>query len=254
MKKGDQNNSADDEILCARVNEALKNADSHSRCSFIGFLDERQAQLVKRKIGNIGNVLYWGGADECERVVLGVFPDWMENDSAQFPIEALTFTFRKESTLSHRDILGSLMGLGIERDTVGDILVGEGRAVIFVRTEVVKYIVTQMTKIGREGVKISSGYEGELPKGAALLPISTTIASPRLDCVVAALINCGRTEAAQRISAGTVSLNFAPCISVSQEVKEKDKLSIRGEGKFLIEQIGPLTRKKRLSFRAGKYQ
>lgn len=254
MKQRDQFASAEDSILLARISDALRNAEDRSRAGFVGFLDERQAALAARELRGKPNVRFWGGGEECERVLLGIFPEWQEPEDECFPLTAVTMRFRKEATIGHRDVLGSLMGLGVERDTVGDIRIGPGRAVVFVRREILPYFLTQITKIGREGVSVSEGVELPLPERAALLPIADTIASARLDCVVSSLVNASRSDAAQRIAAGLVMLNFAVCLSVSQEVAVGDKISVRGEGKFVVQQIGPLTRKQRLSFRAGKYQ
>ena len=250
---GRMNTGAEDAILRARIEDALRSAESHARLSFVGFLDERQAAMAREILQRRKDVLLWGGDASCERVVLGIFPAWQEPDPEDFPITAVTLRFRKEAALTHRDVLGSLMGLGVARDTIGDIRMERGRAVVFVRREILSYFLTQLTKIGREGVSVAEGADFPLPGGAKMVPISGTIASPRLDCVVAALINASRSNAADRIVSGNVLLNFLPCVSVSKEVAEGDKITVRGVGKFCVEQIGPLTRKQRLSFCAGKY-
>ncbi len=79
----------------------------------------------------------------------GFFPDYMEADAEAFPIAPLTLTYRKEDKLGHRDFLGSFMGLGIEREAVGDILIGEGRCVVFVREEPVLFGQHKENRAGR---------------------------------------------------------------------------------------------------------
>ncbi len=77
---------------------------------------------------------------------------------------------------------------------------------------------------------------------------------PRLDAVLKVMIGSSREEAARRIAAGLVSVNHAPCLSASAAVKEGDRVSVRGEGRFLVDALGPPTRKGRLFITVKKYR
>lgn len=245
----------DPAITEARIREALRNAQNRGKPCFVGFLDLQQAararELASRAPVETG---CWGGYDDAQRVVFGAFPDYLEPDPVHYPVTALEVRFRRSAVLTHRDVLGSLMALGIERDTIGDLLLEEGRAVLFVRTELAEHIAQQLTRIGGEGVCVATAENPQLPPPKPLIPISSTIASPRIDCVVAVLAGCGRASAAEQISRGLVTCSGLICTSVSQDVSPGDVITIRGEGKFRIEAIGPQTKKGRLAFRAGKYQ
>ena len=83
---------------------------------------------------------FYGGYEDSERKVLGLY---FYDEIEDFPVTALEITFRKADKLTHRDFLGALMSLGIERDTVGDILVEDGRCVVFVKSEISSYITSQ---------------------------------------------------------------------------------------------------------------
>ena len=106
----------DDSWLLARVSDAARLCSDRSYPCFVGFLDERQRALAGnalRKNQNV-QVLFWGGHEEAERTLLGVFPSFLEPDPTMFPLQSLGFSWREAVHLTHRDFLGSLMGLGIK--------------------------------------------------------------------------------------------------------------------------------------------
>lgn len=242
------------DLTAARIRDALRNASLRGRPYFVGFLDLQQAALARSEAQRCAvQTACWGGYEEAERVVFGAFPDRYEPDMGDFPVTALEVRFRKNASLGHRDFLGSLMALGVERDTVGDLLLEEGRAILFVRKELAGHLAQQLDRVGREGVQTVVTENPELPPPKPRIPISSTVASPRLDCIVAVLAHCGRTAAAEQIVRGMVMQNGRVCDRVADEVSEGDVLSIRGVGKFRIEALGPFTKKQRLSFRAGQY-
>jgi RNA-binding protein YlmH len=254
-KSSSSSSNSDDSILEAKLQDAVELCYSNNCAYFVGFLDEREAALTKEIMKRCGfeNYMLWGGYEASERVVFGVFPDYMTPDTTAFPITPLTALFRKSDILSHRDFLGALMGAGIERDTLGDILVEEGRCVLFIRPEIAQYILLQITKIGRVGVKLTQGMQEPLPQGQIFAPLSAVVASSRLDCMVAALTCISREKASALITAGSVMLNHKEETSVSANVHDGDKLSIRGKGRFILDRIGPDTKKGRLSIAGRKY-
>lgn len=154
--------------------------------------------------------LFFGGYEDAERTLLGVFPSYMEPDPAAFPILPLGFSYRREASLNHRDFLGTLLSLGVKRETVGDIVCGEGLTVAFVEEELAAHFASGVEKVGGEGVRIQCPYEGELPGGREFEERRDTVASPRLDAVLKVMIGTSREEAAHRIAAGMVSVNHVP--------------------------------------------
>lgn len=133
------------ELLLAKLRDAVRTA--RRRPCFLGFLDESQAAFCREALRREpGEYLLWGGYEGAERVMAGFFPDYMEPAYEDFPISALTFSYRPGDKLSHRDFLGSFMGLGIERSVIGDLLVEEGRTVAFVRREMERYFLESLRK------------------------------------------------------------------------------------------------------------
>ena len=241
-------------LLVSRIQDALKICNNSSIPKFVGFLRPEETALVGAAVANYNlKHLLFGGYENAERVFFGVFPDWCEEYEEQFPITALTFTFRKADTLSHRDFLGSFMSLGITRESVGDILIEEGRAVAFFTKEVAPYIKEQTSKIGKVGVQIQEGYTGALPGRSAFAEVTHTVASARLDCVVAALAGVSRNTAAEFIEQKLVTLNSVCCEKATATLKNSDNLSIRTKGKFIIDSIDEQTKKGRLKIKARKY-
>lgn len=244
----------DQKLLLRKLEDGI--ALSQKRPWFLGFLSEEEAAVcldfLKRK--KELQFCFFGGYPEAERKILGLFPDFLEPQESLFPLQALTFTYRAEAKLSHRDFLGSLMGLGIERSTVGDILPGDGNCVAFVRAELADYIAQDLQKIGREGVKLTKGMDAPLQAARTFETLSGVIASERLDCMVAFLCRTGRNQAAELITSGFVAKNHREILSVSDKLREGDVLSIRKHGKFIIDQFGPLTAKGRLTVVCRKYK
>ena len=251
----DLKNNSDDAVLEARLRDAVRLAQSGGHPRFVGFLDERQAAATKKLMLNIifENYMFWGGHDSSERVVFGAFPDFLEPDAAAFPITAVTAVFRPCDSLSHRDFMGALLANGIVRETLGDILVDEGRCVLFLRNEITDFVLSQTEKIGRVGVNMTVGATQPLPEGGNFEDFSTVVASARLDCIVAAVIGSSREKSSALISAGLVTLNHETNTSVSASVAQGSKFSVRGKGRFVIDRLGPVTKKGRLSIAGRKY-
>lgn len=116
---------------------------------------------------------------------MGVFPDYMEPLDEEFPVTGLTVKFRRQDALSHRDFMGSFLAQGVVRASLGDILAEEGRAVLFVKTELAPHFLSQIDKIGRVGVQITKGFTDPLPQAHSFQPMGGVVASERLDCLVA---------------------------------------------------------------------
>lgn len=244
-----------DAILEAKLCDAVRLAQSGSQPRFVGFLDERQALAAQKTINHIlfKNYMLYGGYDGSERVVFGAFPDFIAPDAAKFPISAVTASYRACDRLTHRDFLGALLANGIQRETLGDILVEEGRCVIFARSEISEFILSQTQKIGRVGVRLVKGAMQPLPSGRNFEDFSAVVASARLDCIVAAAIGTSREKSSEIIRAGLVMLNHEVNTSVSAVVAPDSKLSIRGKGRFVLDRLGPMTKKGRLSIAGRKY-
>lgn len=216
---------------------------------FTAFLTEREQQLAKFTAEASGaDCSFWGGYETAVRKMFS-FPMAEPED---FPLEAVTFSFRGKDKLTHRDFLGALMSLGVKRDQIGDILVAEGAAVIFASKTVVS-LLSEIEKVGRVGVRLQSGICIDLPQ-QEFDEISVICASNRIDAVISAVCGLSREKSAALIKAGAVVINGVQCSSVSENVAEGDIFSVKGYGKFIFDSVGNLTKKGKNHIIIKKYK
>ncbi len=232
------------ELLLARVDDARVSCELNNKPKFLGFLSKEESVLVDNYLKN-RNVKYsfFGGEHQAQRVYLCCYPEWM--DEAFFPISAVTFAFRTQDVLRHRDFLGALMSLGIKRESVGDILIEDGRAVVFLSREIEDFVLKNLAKVGRVGVTAKVGYELPLPETDAMTEKTATVASLRLDCVVSAVANLSRNTANEYIENGFVAVNSVVCEKPTKTLCDGDVLSVRHKGKFQISSCDKKTKKDR---------
>ena len=241
-----------DRLLIARVRDAIA-AASDCNTRYIGFLDEHGSAVAVNAAGQYPHMRLYGGYEDAERVFAAFYAEYCEPAEDEFPICAVTVISRRAAALSHRDYLGSLMSLGITRESGGDILCEDGRAVIFLSTGVSEYVIAQLDRVGGEGVEVARGFDTPLPQSGGFEQLRLTVASARLDCIVGALCAKSRSWAAEAIESGIVSVNSIQCCTVTRRVHSGDKVTVRGYGKYRIDDVGQTTRKGRIVLLALKY-
>lgn len=256
--------STEDRLFCDRIRDVVKQAAHHCTSRFTHFLDERQQALcqellekdalLREMLDDGMEVQLFGGHDLAQRKMLGAFSAYCPEEERQFPIQPVTFTYRKADSLSHRDFLGAFMSLSIKRELIGDILTEPGLAVVFLTEVAARVVMDEIDKVGRVGVEKTLGVPDHLPDGFTLEPIRGTVGSMRLDCVVGLVTNLSREKAAALVKSGAVSVNFFVNTQVSDSLKEGDILSIRGWGRYTVIQVGGQSKKGRLHLTCGKYQ
>ena len=247
--------TSDDSLLRSRIEDTVRLCDKRGVPCFLGFLDLREQALAQQVLHGLAMdavCSFWGGYSDAESAMLAVSPAYYVAVEADYPLCAVAFQYRSQKKLTHRDVLGTLMSLGLRRDAVGDILCGDGLSVVFVRSEVCPFICDQVDRIGGEGVTVIPEYNGELPIHVEYESIRETVASPRIDSVVKALTHCSRERAADMIRFGLVSINHIPTDSVTKAVAAGDTISIRGFGRYHVDQVGPETKKGRLALHARR--
>lgn len=246
---------SEDKLLISRAEDALRIAGDRYCVKTLGFLNPHQRALVERHLLPDPDmcVEFDGGYAEAERTLLVCRPEYCIPGPEEY-LCLLEFTGRDTAELSHRDYLGSLMGLGITRENIGDILVLENRALAFVKPEIAAYIMQNLTKIGRCGVHIrrTSPAEAEIPP-RPVRDVQGTVSSLRLDSVLSAGIGVSRSKAADLIRGGLVTVNWELVQDVSASLREGDVISVRGHGRMKLSQIGGLTRKNRYSITVSRY-
>lgn len=246
----------EEKILAARFSDLVEEVRLREIPRTLGFLDERQQEIVRScaAAAHWERYAFYGGCPDAERAYVGLFPGYMDlEDQSIYPIAPVTFTFRPQDTLTHRDFLGTFMSLGIKRETVGDILVEEGRCVAFFHDRLLPLLQDEVKKVGGTAVRLSTEPPQTLPSRFQLEPVEGVVSSLRLDCVVALLTGKSRELSAQLIRTGRVTVNHSLSLSVSDTVEGGDRISVRGFGRFRLDAPGEITRKGRIHLSYQKY-
>lgn len=248
--------SKEDEVLLARVYERITLGAQRSIPASSCFLSRREQMLCQELLRGEAFVFY-GGAPLAERELCCFLPDYLDESwlcSEDSPIAAVRAVYFEADTLSHRDFLGSLMGIGIKRETVGDIYVGKGSCDFLVLREILPYVLQNLTSAGRTKLHVEeiALQEVKVPQ-QAVKTIRDTVSSLRLDGVVSSGFSISRGKAADYIAAGKAELNYLPCQKGDKSVCEGDLISIRGLGKIRLEAVGGSTKKGRISIEISRF-
>lgn len=252
--------------LYARLDDLCRVAD-RGEVGLSDFLTPRELHYAEAYLKKSGaSFLSFGGYADAERRKIYVLPDYMEgvscvgelddygHDSSVGAVRVNTAGYRK---LSHRDYLGSILGLGLERSVIGDILVlGDdgASAVIFCNKALVPFLTEELVWVAREkvkcvAVKIS---EVEIPE-RKFLAINDTVASPRADCIVGALCSLSRDKAREAVVSGLVEVNFEPEERPDRALSAPCLVSVRGYGRFRVISVEDKTKKGRYRLVAEKF-
>ncbi|MDY4413825.1 MAG: YlmH/Sll1252 family protein [Ruminococcus sp.] len=256
---------SDKSIIPARTEDLIRQSVKICSPAYSMFLDEKQCAETEKILLNRPDIKYalWGGYDDAQRKILCIYSlsgcDYLdelysEGLTEEIPMKCLTFVYRKSDVLTHRDFLGSLMALRLKRETVGDIVVAEGKTQIFVTDTASKLICSTVGKIGRTGVKIYDDMPFDIVKKQEFQDICGTVASMRADSVISLALRISREKSAQLIRNTGIQINFTPVFSVSYEMKCKDVFSVKGYGKFIIDEISGISKKGRLHIAIKKYK
>ncbi len=232
-----------------RIDDLLTVSEKRRRPGFTAFLNEAEQRYAGEYLEERGaDFCFWGGFESCTRRMLCIFP---ESGEESFPIYSLTFTFRSADSLSHRDFLGSFLSLGINREQIGDILTADGYAIVFC-TKTAYSLISELTKIGKTGVAVNEGITRAVPE-VRFTEQSVVVASLRADCVVSAVSGLSREKSADYIKSGHFMLNYEVCTNVSKLLADRDIITLRGYGKFVLASGGTETKKGRLRIELKKY-
>lgn len=260
------------EQLFIRIDDIARRSvmtDSH-------FLNAKEQYFLKShldSVGYSGKYIFYGGCEGTERRMVFFLPDYIVDmaDGAEDvyalalqllaselddTVTALKIKGSGYRSLSHRDYMGAILGLGIERFVVGDIVLDkdENSAVVFCEKKMAEYILGELDSVGADKVKVE---RAELPPdfeiGREFKTVSDTIASARTDCVVSALAGCSREKAKELMRYGEVEKNYSVCKKPDAEVNEGDVITVRGCGKFVVRSIADRTKKNRIRLTADKY-
>ena len=225
-------NGDDEKILLSHLYDNYVKAFTKNYNTYSDFFSEEKTTLIKTAFSTVTNLSFdtYGGYEGAERVISAFLAN---EDNKRYPVLCIEISGRGISKLSHRDFLGALMGLGIKREMVGDIVIGE-KCYVFVKEEIADYILLNLTKVGNLGVSVGLYNGKEIIKEERFEIISSTVESLRLDLIVARGFNIKRSDASKFISQGKVLVSGREVLSNDYKVKQNDKITLKGKGKIVF--------------------
>lgn len=244
--------SKDDKMLLAGAEDKFRQCAGQYRITHTNFLDLRQRSLVEKHWRTMGGgqkdvrCIFYGGYQDAERTIAAFLPDYA--DETDCPLSVIRIQAAPGGRpLTHRDYLGSLTGLGMKREMLGDILTNETGADVIILDEVKEFILLNYSKAGRTALQLDAVPLSELciPQQKTL-EIKDTVASLRLDNIISSAFSLSRARAAEAIRGGIVFVNSAQCEKPDMQVEEGAKLVLRGKGKAYLREVGGRTRKERI--------
>lgn len=249
--------SPEDRMLLAKAWDKINMGIRKNIMASTAFLTPREVEMCRYLFGDVPGLHYFGGYADAERRMLIYLPDYLEQSvlyEVDSPIVCIRASFYQGDGLTHRDLLGALMGAGIARETVGDILIDDDQCDILVTGQIAPYILQNLTDAGRTKLRLQPVSLADIHVPAQQFKeIRDTLASLRLDSIVSSGFRIGRSLAAQQIAAGKVAVDGLVCEKPDKLLSEGCKISLRGSGKIKLHSIGGRTKKDRISVIIHRY-
>ncbi len=249
----------EERVVLARALDQMDRAANRSIPCATQFLSPAQRAALEPLIAAAGHPkhLFHGGFEGAERTVCVFLPDWQERSDWEPAEELAAVEAAYPSTgaeLTHRDLLGGLMGIGLTREKVGDILVGENAAQIVCLRDAAPIILSQFDQAGRYRLKLREISLADLsPAPNQVRVVHDTVAALRLDAVLSSGFSLARGKAADAVTGGRVSLNHRECLKPDRAVSEGDVVTCRGLGKCVLKTVGGRSRKGRIIIEIERY-
>lgn len=262
--------NSDDKILIAKIEDKIRQCSENAMITNSGFLDMHERSVVSSMRVPFSDVriIFYGGFTDAERTVAVMLPEYIEaNDFEELcayfeeypendPLAVIEVEKDKFSpSLSHRDYLGALMGLGIKREITGDIIVTDSGCRIAVLESMADFIDENLTKAGRGTLKTKVVPPHTVRAGAVAsgVPDSFTVSSLRLDSVVKNAFRVSRSDACSAIESGVVYVNDIECLKADRRISQGDKIVFRRKGRIIIEDCSSVTKKGRVIVNIKKF-
>lgn len=247
----------DELLLQKRMIELSKMAEKKYINTFTDFLNLAEINLfysIRKEISTIEYGIF-GGYEEAERKVLCFYGDTSVKAFSSYIscIKILPLNKKFSDDLTHRDFLGAILNLGIERCMIGDILVSEKEGYVFCETSISEFIIDNLDKVKHTNVKLSIVCGDKLEIKPNFKEIRGTIPSERLDAIIALAFNTSRSSITTLITGGKVYIDGKLVLHNSYNLKENETISVRGHGKFIYKGLENQTKKGRYYVTLLKY-
>lgn len=202
--------------------------------SFLGLSEQQAFYEIQRELSYVGAAME-GGSPLCERKMLRFGSVKSLGYEAPYPIVCIKISPIREKfaeQLTHRDYLGAIMNLGIERSTIGDIFVQGKEAVVFCQESIAPYLTEQLTQVRRTQVTCGVTEADRELKAPETEQMTLSVSSARIDAVIARLYNLARSQSMELFRVGRVYVNGRLTENGSYNLKEGENVTVRGFGRF----------------------
>lgn len=215
--------------------ERSYNNNLYTFTSFLGLSEQQAFYEIQRDVEYAGYGME-GGSPLCERMIIRFGTPDLLGYEEKYPIQCLKIVPQAPKfaeNLSHRDFLGAIMNLGIERDTIGDIFVNDKEAVVFCLDSIAGYLIDNLEQVRHTRVKCMADAGTEKLCSPDTEQISLSVSSARIDTVVSKLYNVARSQSLELFRNGRVYVNGRLTGNNSYALKTGDIITARGFGRFV---------------------
>ena len=235
-----------DTYLIQHLNDLFIRSQRQNTYTFSDFLTQEEQSVLLCNRDYTGRMVLYGGADETERSIARFGSEEDLGYVEPFPIVCLKITplnAKFADPLCHRDYLGALMHLGIERNCIGDIVVRDDTAYVFCVDQIADFITENLHTIRHNDVNVTEC--GGIPAGKLFQTetLRLTVSSLRTDCLASAACNLSRTKTDMLIREKKLFVNSVLCEKPERLLRPGDRFSIRGYGKFAVKETGGKSKK-----------
>lgn len=253
----------DDKILLAQILDKIEMVEKKNKIEYTDFLDLAQIELVQKFINKIKieNYMVYGGFEQAERKLFVIYPEKFNSIVVEKNLANIVQIIRIQlpedlkGKYTHRDYLGAVIKLGVERKKIGDIIVDNDGADIIVDKDIVKFLLENLgglTRFSKSTITVQN-INDLRPVAIKKEELEIIVSSMRLDNVISELARCSRNKALDIINMERVFINFECETKKTKQMKPGDMVTIRGKGRFFIKEIVGQTRSGRTIIRIEKF-
>lgn len=251
----------EEELLSKRIQELARLADVRHCPTYTDFLNLNEQNILQQTLRKLDyvQVACFGGYEGAERQIAAFVPDALSYRMEEFqdyPISCIQIqpkSTKFAEELSHRDVLGALMHLGIDRCKMGDIAMSDGVCYLFCHSSLAELIAGELTKVRHTTVVCSICKPEAFIYRPKVKELTGTVASIRLDAVMSVAFQSSRSSLLSLIEGGMVFVNAKLITTNAYTPQNGDLISARGEGKFRYVGAEKETKKGRVLIRVEKY-
>ena len=246
-----------EELFIKRIRELANMAYQRDITTFTDFLNLNERNILNsQNLHKLGVAVEgFGGYENAERQMVAFHPDALAF-TWKYPIDCLKIepkAIKFSEELGHRDYLGSLLNLGVDRSVIGDIVVQEKAAWFFCQSKMTDFFLKNLCRVRHTNILITKVEDPDEFPRPNLEPVNGTCASVRLDALIALAFRASRSSMVSYIESGQVFVNGKLITSNGYEPKEGDIVSVRGKGRFIFDGVSHQTKKGRCGVRILLY-